>query len=711
MTDSLLSPYRQTLDGYAEDLLEATAQRLSRYGAPRKKAPPAERIEQALATPRLLERLLADLEPAEQSALAIFRRSPRVYWRWDHAVRLLAACGIQSPYRVLQSLLTAGVLCMRTPLAGNRLVRFEVPDGLAPEASPLVALAAPLAAELPELPLPVEPLSGQHGGGNWRETDGWELPLRLALLWQLAWQLPIKRTQQQQLFKRDHERIANNPLLSGSMLDAPEPIEEMGLLIYALAEQQGWLSGGDDGQTPTGLLTNLWPSDLNELLLSCATALLGVRHWNELGARTPIGPFAGEVASARFLLLLLLATLAEDEGATCSALAERLQAVHPPWNAVGELVGPFRQPDQRAELAQEWVRRCVLGPLYQCGLVAVAAVPGRDLLVRLSALGRMFVGLPATLTHRAVYPQTLLAQPNHAIIVYRQGLSVDLLARLVIFAEPRSIGAALTFEVTADSVYRALEAGMPAEQTVALLEQQGGRPLPPGLASSIATWSQKRDRVSVYTGAALFEFADEADLKEAMARGLDGIALTDRILLAPGDGERNLSMLRIIASRDYRLSPEPCVVTGPDGVTLHIDREKADLMLEAEILRFAEPLPLTDKEGRRQFRVTPASLRLAFEQGLAIDGLEEWFQRRTGGSPPASVMLLFQAAAGARLVSRCLRIVKVEDPLTADGLLQHPLTADLLGERLGPTAMTVPEEKFGELHDALESLGIELVND
>ena len=44
----------------------------------------------------------------------------------------------------------------------------------------------------------------------------------------------------------------------------------------------------------------------------------------------------------------------------------------------------------------------------------------------------------------------------------------------------------------------------------------------------------------------------------------------------------------------------------------------------------------------------------------------------------------------------------------ADGLLQHPATRDLLGERLGPTAVTVSEDTVETLRIVLAELGISL---
>ena len=45
----------------------------------------------------------------------------------------------------------------------------------------------------------------------------------------------------------------------------------------------------------------------------------------------------------------------------------------------------------------------------------------------------------------------------------------------------------------------------------------------------------KRDRISVYPSAALFEFATPEDLTEALARGLPAVRLTDRLAVVPNE--------------------------------------------------------------------------------------------------------------------------------------------------------------------------------
>jgi hypothetical protein len=57
-----------------------------------------------------------------------------------------------------------------------------------------------------------------------------------------------------------------------------------------------------------------------------------------------------------------------------------------------------------------------------------------------------------------------------------------------------------------------------------------------------------------------------------------------------------------------------------------------------------------------------------------------------------------------------MRIVVLNLPSSEllDGMVQHPATSPLLGERLGPTAVTVADDQLGPLRKALKGLGIDL---
>jgi hypothetical protein len=98
------------------------------------------------------------------------------------------------------------------------------------------------------------------------------------------------------------------------------------------------------------------------------------------------------------------------------------------------------------------------------------------------------------------------------------------------------------------------------------------------------------------------------------------------------------------------------------------------------------------------------------DRGLTPEDLADWYARRTGGEVPPAVRLLL-APAGSRvppLRAARMLVLTLPDAGLLDGLLQHPATSPWLGERLGPTAVEIPEDRIESLRKVLDELGIEL---
>jgi hypothetical protein len=310
-------------------------------------------------------------------------------------------------------------------------------------------------------------------------------------------------------------------------------------------------------------------------------------------------------------------------------------------------------------------------------------------------------------------------QPNLEIIVYRQGLTPDLIAELSRFAQWQTQGPACTLQLGPETVYRALEAGAGFESILQTLEQHGTRPIPPAVIEMLRTWSNKRERLSVYASAAILEFARPDDMEAALARGLDAVRLTDRLALVPSESSIDYSHFRLLATRDYGLPPERCVEVEDDGVTLNVDVSRSDLLLDAELQRFAEPVVHHGTaDGQKPYVITPASLAAARSAGFTWPALEKWFLQRTGQPASAAARLLMSAAPppdeaaastplqDGKLQLRRLLVLQVPNELLADGLMQWPETRRLIRERLGATALAIEDTNLRPLAEKLRELGI-----
>jgi hypothetical protein len=141
-------------------------------------------------------------------------------------------------------------------------------------------------------------------------------------------------------------------------------------------------------------------------------------------------------------------------------------------------------------------------------------------------------------------------------------------------------------------------------------------------------------------------------------------------------------------------------------VTLGVDVSRSDLLLETELPRFAEPLDRAPANGRRHYRLTPASLAAARAGGLTVPLLEAWFVQRTGGPLPAAGRMLLTGAQLPPLELQRHLVLRVAEEDIADGLMQWPATRALIEERLGPTALVVAEDNAETLLEQLRALGM-----
>jgi len=710
---------RNTLREYDESLLRQVAGKLCK---PRNHWPIEELIGRCVDTivnPAVLDRRLKDLAPGSQLVLALIGHSRQPRWHVGNLVEMLMTLGENEGLGPIQALLEAGLLYPDVSGDGKnppRVRRFDhwLTHGNAAllwvYAHPDVTARA-LAAGLtwPACPEIVPEETGKLKvkaagmGPAVHEADGLEWPLRLSVLWQQVATAPLRRTQQYDFFKRDLERLRADPLLTSLPADNLSEVPDPGLLTVSLAIAEGLLAD-QDGLLKAGSFPPAWQHGLPAALASLWSKLPHLEWWNAEQGWNPGGQAGNPYPAAYLLSVLVLAHVPEGSWARAEVVTRWVVDHHPYWKAAGERNAAAAKTAASACLG---LTRFLLGVAFQLRLVQATRDGEGEWLIRLSPTGRWLLGMGEPPPAPPAYPQTWLLQPNLEILVYRQGLSPDLIARLARFASWKTLGSACTMQLEADSVYRALEAGESFAGIVQTLERHSMKPLPAPVIDALKTWSNKRERISVYPAAALFEFADPEGLQEALARGLPAVRLTDRLAAVPDESAIDYRHFRLIATRDYCLPLEKCVAVETDGVTLSIDQARSDLLLETELQRFAELVPRTDV-SRLQYRITRATLAAGRQQGVSVPELENWFQQRVGEALSPAVRLLLTAAETAPAAFRRQLILHVASPEIADGIQQWPATRALIQERLGPTVILVLDQHAEELARRLKEIGMEL---
>jgi hypothetical protein len=707
-------------------------------------------IAEHLENPRTIESVLGRLEHGPRLALCLFALTEAPAWPMVGLAQALDCLGVE-PLAAVRALVGVGVLALAAESAADREFPGDLNGRLEREPESLTLLAHPAALAAARTVLPVGNRPVPAGPvGMIREADGLEPMLRLAALWQRVDEAPLRQTQQGTLYKRDRERLEDDPVLAGPISDALEPLPDMAAFWLAIGTGVGLVVSepAGDGDRVVAAGPEFWAEHAIHLPQMIATRWLGLRQWHEQGGMRQEGTNV-ELALPylRPAVLLWLATLSSEDWVALDDLADHLRQLAPRWDrivlgddpaATSSPPSGSRSRSARAGAGKSesgsWsaavgagsgvLESLLLGAAYQLGLVRVAEESGsRRRVVQLAPLGRYLLALGPPPPPRPSFEHFLFVQPNFEIIAYRQGLTPPLIGAFSRFAHWSQIGAALELKLTPESVYHGLEGGLTERSILDRLAQHSARPLPASVAEALRTWSDRRERITYHATATLIEFATREDLEQGMmlwpGDRRPPVRISDRLLLVEDELSIPFQRFRLAGSRDYRRAPEACLEVEPDGVTLSLDLARSDLLIDAELSRFADEQPSaatsasstsSDSPGnpRRRFLVSPESLARAAENGLSPALLAHWYVKRTGAEIPPAVRLLLLAASGrpAPLMAQRPLILHAPSAQWLDGLLQHPATCDYLGERLGPTTAVIPDELLDAFRKALTSLGL-----
>ncbi len=694
----------------------------------------ADRIADVLTEPENLEPIRESLGTGPRLVLGLASFTETFTFPAPGLAHTLRALGL-NPASAVEPLLNVGLAAARRGDASQDPIPF---DGLFDKdvaSSAIDILVAPSAVSVAPTIVPDGaelPVAGT--AGQIREADGLEPIVRLAALWQRLVDAPLRQTQQRLLYKRDRERLHEDPVLAGPISDALEPLPDMVPLWLSLARRIGLVADEPGTDRVIAAPAEFWSEHAFHLPQMLAVSWLTLSNWHELAGFQDVDG-AGRLALpfARPAVMLWLASKPEGAWVALDDLASHLRSVSPDWDrlalelppqsALTGRKGPRGRTSDSVADTQGVLRAMLLGPAYQLGLVRSAReIPGGRELVQITPLGRYVLALAPPPPPRPEFSHFLFVQPNFEVIAYRQGLNPFLIGLFSQFLTWSQLGAALEMKLTADSVYRGLECGLTLDRMLERLQRHSARPLPAGVAEALRTWTQRRERIVFHSSATLIEFASADDLESALedwsttnGDGERPTKLTDRLLLVVDETGIPFHRFRISGSRDYRRESEPCVEVEPDGITLAVDLTRSDLFIDAELARLADPIPLERRTNpgelpRRRYRISTDSIARAFDEGLTPNEIEHWFEQRTGEPCPAATRLLIHAASASPepIVATRLLVLRVSRPDLIEGLLQHPLTRDYLGERLGPTTVVVPEFALEGLRRALDPLGLKV---
>lgn len=747
--ESARSSFRSLLVQYELPRLRSLIERLGHPMPYSRGSVIVDSVLDRLESSELRSRLQSELPRESRVALTFATLTEQVVWPLEGLLHALRALGVDSN-QALEPLLELGFIAVSTAALsqlglspGSERTSWPSTDpnfsGPTPARPTLIVHPAVLADavwEHPATPLPTP----RREPRMIREADGLECLLRLAALWQRLAANPVRRTQQGTLYKRDRDRLEEDPALSGPITDMVEPIPDLAMFWLTLGRAVGLIEELPEDDRLLATPAEFWTDNAVHLPTLLTQRWLGLRSHHEQhgyqdeSATTLLGaPFL------RPVLLLWLAAADADDWFALEDLSDSLSQRAEDWSRVvlnelrqGEPQAPNRGRPPKARPGAktatmstdrvELLRAILLGPAYQLGLIRVAesATQGTTL-VQLSAFGRFLSRQGPPPPPRAAFDKFLYIQPNFEIIAYRQGLNpflVGQLCRSLLFSR---ISAAVEMRVSAQSIYLGLETGLSAERILERLERHTAHVFPPPVRNAVLEWSGKRERLTYHASGTLLEFASAEALEVALDVWLSEgrtppIRINPLVLLVEDDSSIPYHRLRMTGSRDYRRPPEKCVVVEADGVHLTLELGQTDLLIDAELSRFADEVRTTETNAslsmaRRQFRVAPSSLARALDDGLSRTALERWFLQRAGVAIPPAIRLILDAReqrAGKVEIGSVL-LLKTDRAELLEGLIQHPDTSPLFIERLGPCSALVRQDSIAKLRRAIDAWGLTTV--
>ncbi len=733
------------LGRYDEELLGAVATRLLKPRGTLPRDEVRERTIEFFSNPVQVDRRIASLDAAGQILLEVAAKSQKTVWFVGNLVEIVLGLGWKDGVGAVVGLLESGLAypLFHLPVTQSAASEFQEMPISAPVAQSVLYgnflhwLSSPgpmghhlffvpgvlqrMEGKQPLLPdLSKNPRArapGREEGDTDRVeeaestgeitpssppfpgvvADGCEWFIRISLLWQKTQKNPLKLTQAGEFFKKDQERLEDLQLV------APIPetnvvVPDLGYWLAESAKATGVLQAVDIELQATDFPAS-WNKGWTEALRGLLHGSFGASSWNPQDGwkpQPPGEPVSNPFPSALAIAFALLGSIESGAWISPCVIEAWILGNHPWWSGQGV------RPSRRKPFLETWLA----GIVWPMGLVEMAKDPDGRLLFRLSASGKMLMsGASATGEVRAI-PKMLLIQPNLEIMAFRQGLDPARIAKLSMFAIWKAFGPACMLQLTPDSVYRALELGESFESVRAFLDGHSTRPVPQAIIDQIGSWASKRERVVIHSSAMVLEFSTAADLEAALGRGLMAVRLGERHALVDNEDAVDFRMFRLSGSRDYRVSPEPCIRQGPDGLDLTVDETKSDLLLETELPLLADPVPQKIGGAPNRHRITPASMARVRERGWNLELLEQWFRTRTGEPPKSSVKLFFLAKSRKSLCIEPRIILQSEEEETTEGLWNWQEFKGVVLERIGPCAISIHPEKVGQAKALLESVGL-----
>jgi hypothetical protein len=479
-------------------------------------------------------------------------------------------------------------------------------------------------------------------------------------------------------------------------------------------------------------IPTFWTLPTATQITKCLEAWLPLPHANELGRSAE--QYAPNYAPARKELLALVKKQAAHNWIERDELLAQLQDWNinflfphhrdvensrSEWynNYHGVYFYGKRQDllDTMDKLEAQFVHKFLTELLFPLGMIDLGYEDqdNQNYAIRLTPSGQVALGLLPPEKAPAPFDGKVVIQPNFHVLAMGP-VSLQVLAGLDLFTERRQADrGAFEYQITRDSIYRALQQGLPLNDIIRQLTDLSGQELPQNVYRSLQEWGAHHERIVFRTGVNLLQaataemltsLANSPDINPFLARSLTPeVALVSPHQMAGLVGALTAQNILPVISDDRPEAADHSAIIQADGVIRPIHAVPS-LHLNGRLARLAEE----KTDGRWQ--LTEKSMRkVGGNKKKVLRILEELTSLQRGPLPPEiETRVKAWGSYYGDAAAETLTLIEFRDAEIMAEILQHPPLQGWLAPF--PTAdralAVVAGDNLAQVNAVLAELGV-----
>jgi hypothetical protein len=356
------------------------------------------------------------------------------------------------------------------------------------------------------------------------------------------------------------------------------------------------------------------------------------------------------------------------------------------YNSLGWTWEAYQQDEDLGwrSVEEVFLRSVVAEGLYWLGLVDLGyvqpasqsggAAPDKVVALRLTDMGRWLLldGPKPALPEEA---GRVVVQPNFRIFAF-DPIADSVLARFDTFAARLNAARAIEYEISRETIYRAMQAGQNVDAIKTWLVDVSGNPIPQNVERSLDEWQAAFERITIRRRVAVLQAATPELLDDLMALPIVKPAILRRLsaTLVMVEASQVAAVERALLDSDevplhtgQADDALPGSLAVDDAGAIHFTHGQPSLYAHSRLHAIAE-------ETDAGWRVTAASVRRGQGAGLDAQAIVATLRQLTGTEPPAALVARIKAWSRhyGDATIHTVTLVEFQDQATLNELLADP---------------------------------------